>query len=95
MLLHKACFSSWADKKSRGWGSRPAGVSEGGSSSLYQFVNKDKILHLIECNREADVVHRDVNNRPLFFFKVSIQVLVCQLTKRKLGPPLEMLKQLR
>lgn len=25
-----------------------AGVSEGGNSSLYQFVNKDKILHLIE-----------------------------------------------
>lgn len=24
------------------------GVSEGGNSSLYQFVNKDKILHLIE-----------------------------------------------
>lgn len=31
------------------WG-QVAGVSEGGNSSLYQFVNKDKILHLIEWN---------------------------------------------
>lgn len=71
------------------------------ATSLYQFVNKDKILHLIELNtskpslevREALTLQNDVMG--LFSFEASIQVLVYQLTKRKLGPPQGTSRQLR
>lgn len=51
-LINKVKFCLWADERVGGmgqWGPG-AGVSEGGNSSLYQFVNKDKILHLMEWN---------------------------------------------
>lgn len=40
----------WKGGGEMGQRGQVAGVSEGGNSSLYQFVNKDKILHLIEWN---------------------------------------------
>lgn len=106
-LMNKVKFCLWADEKVGGmgqWG-KVAGVSEGGNSSLYQFVNKDKILHLMEWNAfkpslEAFQVKRSSCSSKgvtglYFSFEASIQGLVCQLTKRKLGPPQGTWRQLR
>lgn len=41
-------------KKGGMWEGHSAGVSEGAITWLYQFVNKDKILHLIEIGASGD-----------------------------------------